>query len=177
MNLLLEWMRSILKHQKLEYQDAIEMQSILKYRVVQVEGGIVGIALGQYLSVTATAQMSLILSLTTCINSPHISNIYKYTRTLPVLERTKLNSASESLGGGSGPNQPAHLVASPLVHCCISPQASWREEQLDPATTINVESDFIVKCHFWSIIRNVLSDQKDLSILLQNNRQQSVWSN
>ena len=94
--------------------------------------------------------MSLILSLTTCINSPHISNIYKYT--LPVLERTKLNSASESLGGGSGPNQPAHLVASPLVHCCTSPQASWREEQLDPATTINVESDFIVKCHFWSSV-------------------------
>ena len=76
-------MQSILKHQKPKYQDAIEMQSILKYQklkywAVQVEGSIAGVV-GQYLRVRATAQMFPILSLTTCINSPHISNIYKYT--------------------------------------------------------------------------------------------------
>ena len=72
--------------------------------IVQVLSGIVGHSWdcrpGQYLSVTVAAQMLAILSLTTCINSPHISNIYKYA--LNVLEqeggRTKLNSVSKSLG-------------------------------------------------------------------------------
>ena len=61
------------------------MQSILKYQKLKYWAGAGGgthswdCRAEQYLSVTATAQMFPILSLTTCINSQHISNIYKYT--------------------------------------------------------------------------------------------------
>ena len=84
-NFVLEGMQSILKHQKPKYQAAIEMQSILKYQKLKYWAGAGGgthswdCRAEQYLSVTATAQMFPILSLTTCINSQRISNIYKYT--------------------------------------------------------------------------------------------------
>ena len=86
-NFMLKVLQSILKHQKPKYKDAIKMQSILKYQKLKYWAGAGGgthswdCRAEQYLSVivTATAQMFPILSLTTCINSQHISNIYKYT--------------------------------------------------------------------------------------------------